>query len=323
MSQKEGKNGQKEEKDDNRSAKPPTQPSSEEYKTEGNRHNTTQNGRRQIKPVKIFGFLWNKNNQAQFQNMLTFLALGVAIWLAIVTYQVYKVAAGQVQSVKDAGDAAKQSAQIAQRTFVADTLYNYKTLQHQKIADNLSRISDSEKSKLAIDGFNNQKRSVDAQINQFNSANEPFLDIGYISNFSISEDKIAFKYVIDNLTNRPVKVLTTTRSVSTVPKKDTSKFLKDPFTGIPNPGINTMYVSTKDTSNKIVEGFTYTPPLKKSFIDEFNSGGNAFIYFVGKIDYINNVNNKRRRFEWVIQIYRSGKTDIAYSYIRIDNYDVK
>lgn len=51
-------------------------------------------------------------------------ALGVSLWLAIVTYKLYRIASGQFNSVKKAGDAAEKSAIIAQSTFTMTKQYN-------------------------------------------------------------------------------------------------------------------------------------------------------------------------------------------------------
>jgi predicted phage tail protein len=110
MAQKEQKKGNNEQQ----KQKPPTestrtQKTGAQNKTSYPKNTSDDRARQKSIFIRIGNALWGKNNQAQFQNIITLGALAISIWLAIVTYQVFKVAAGQAQSVVDAGETLQRS----------------------------------------------------------------------------------------------------------------------------------------------------------------------------------------------------------------------
>lgn len=73
--------------------------------------------------VNIVGYNENVNWQPIIANVISGCAVTVSLWLAIVTYRLYKIASGQFDSVKKAGDAAENSSIIAQKTFELNKQY--------------------------------------------------------------------------------------------------------------------------------------------------------------------------------------------------------
>jgi hypothetical protein len=181
--QEQGSNKQQERQSPTEAANPNKTKTKDKRKDSQN-SSTNGSGNKNIF-VRIGSTLWDKDNQPQFQNIITLIALGVAIWLAIVTYQVFEVAAGQSESVIKAGNASEKSAIIAKQTLDS-------TISFQKQSD----ISDAKKLKRDIDFINKQKAGIDAQIKAFQEtqknfeiANRPFISVGEMSCEGVTIEK--------------------------------------------------------------------------------------------------------------------------------------
>jgi len=230
-------------------------------------------------PIGVNLLSYNKkgNWQPTVAIIVSIFAVGVSVWLAIVTYRLYNIAADQAQSTKTA-------ATIADNTFKAAKFYNDSSLKIQE--------------KVFTKNDNRSKRSLDAQIaslketqKDFEIENRPYIQFQSIS---IDTLKIGVKPIIrasiGNLGKYPAKIFKVSVKVRIDPGK---ALLEKDFTGnemVSDPNViiannTTMNFNFLDKIPLSEDNFKYLTTGKESF---FISGKIYYINFLSKKKVINN-----------------------------------
>jgi hypothetical protein len=164
---------------------------------------------------KVRRWIKRENNKSGIANIIAFIALLIGAYLSYYTYQVFNLSQTQAQSVIDAGNAAKRSADIAQETLDSSISYQKQLATSQKISDKKSDKLDSIKNIHDNAIFNLQKKGVDKQIayiqetqKEFEIENRPFITLAnaIIDTPSIGQ-RLNYSAMIINSGKQPASII--------------------------------------------------------------------------------------------------------------------
>jgi len=212
----------------------------------------------------------------------------------------------------------------ARAAMTADSLAQV-AMNEQRVAKTQSDKADAEKEKRANNLFNLQKTSVGKQIEalqetqkQFVLGNDPILQFNQdTTKMKIKADgKIVFFYQITPLGSIPIRMTMFGFKVVVSSKNDSAKIINaaliDPklkmeatteyLSKIPT---NPKYIDMPDPNNAIRAGF-----LKGTYV----------LFFLGRVEYINYLNNKKRYYEYVAEL-KVTKGNFEFLFIKNTNYD--
>ena len=105
-----------------------------------------------------------------------------------------------------------------------------------------------------------------------------------------------------------------------VPKNDSTIFFKNPYTFFKKSDSDVI-------SEYIINGYPNdkhfkTQPLTKNDLDSFTMR-KRLVYFIGRADYINNLNGKKRRYDFIVKFDKMNKNGMDYWFVSNENYDIK
>jgi hypothetical protein len=246
--------------------------------------------------VNILSYHKHKEWAPIVANIVSCIAVGVSLWLAIVTYRLYRIAATQSNSVIKAGDAAQSSAITAKKTLDSAIIFNGKSIgEQEKIFIATKKYNDSSLyvQQKAIDGnaksseltFQRESKSLDLQDStlketqkEFDIENKPFISIANIRiDTNMIGKKFTLTYVFINNGKQPCQIID--GGVSFKP-------LDDPdFRDIPKVPQNTSPVNVYLSYNQFLPMTQKVDSVTtKSMFDLINSD-KIFFYVYGKIKY--------------------------------------
>jgi len=299
MSTEKEQDGKHQKKQNNTPPELPAQSEGDKKKSARERDYSANYSHRYGKVVKkIVLFVWQKDNQAQLQNIIAAIAVCVAIWLAVVTYQVYKLALGQANSVINTATAAKISADASTKS----ANLQKQALDSQISAKRQSDIADSKKLKRDTDFINKQEKGINAQINaiktnqsEFEIENRPFIEIGNITIDTPAVGKIMTSSAsIGNGGKQPAFIISAAYGfVSSFDSNYTS------MENIPaQPDIINDYLPNNETIP--IQSSADIPISQMAF--DYVNGKKLYVYFRGKIKYRGLVKNKIYKFKFIYRI---------------------
>jgi hypothetical protein len=247
----------------------------------------------------------------------------IAVWgvvvnaiLALFTFLLFML-------TRDSTISATKSANAA---VTADSIARIE-LDSQKSAKKQSDAAEAVKQKRADDLFNLQKTSVGKQIEslketqrQFTLGNDPVLQFNQdTTRMRIKADrKIVFFYQITPLGSIPIKMNRFGFRAVVSNKGDSAKIIK---AALMRPNLKmeetTEYLSKVPTNPKYID----IPDPNNAIRTEFLKG-NYVLFFFGRVEYINYLNNKKRYYDYVAEL-KSAKGNLEFSFIKNINYDIK
>lgn len=188
--------------------------------------------------------------------------------------------------------------------------------QSGKTAAEIARETLKETKKYDSISLKKQKEAFDRQIKVFNIENEPYLEVADWDTIQMNDGQhMRFIFRIAALGNRPVQGVTESYNLVPVPYFDTLKFIKKPFSYLRKPNKSFNYFTKEKPASAGLESVSPVYSIKAAY-----QGRLSNLYLVGRIEYINYVNNKKRKYEFVIKFaYFNGKTH--YSYLVNNNTD--
>ncbi|WP_183575414.1 hypothetical protein HDF18_15935 [Mucilaginibacter sp. X5P1] len=276
---------------------------------------------------RIITFLSNKNNQTLISNCVSIGMLIVTAVLAWYTFKLFEQATTQTAASAKSANAAAASVTIAQQTFIADTIYNNKSIKSQVVAIRKAHIADSIKAIKDSLTFDLQKQGLQGQIaslietrKDFEKENQPYLVAKELQNPIFKAGSIvSFDYSLFNYGKQPVKIIKMGSTLEFVPKQDSVSFLKNPFSYLTN---------WQDVSEYVANGYPRKEFFKQKELMSSSTeyafyNGIYTIYLIGRCDYINNINEKERRYDYLIKISYTKEYGELWSFIYNENYDIK
>jgi len=256
--------------------------------------------------------------QPRIANIIAGLATIISLGLAIFTYRLYRIAA-------DDSKTASNAATTAQKTLDATRNYDSISLTKQQIT--LDRAKEDADKREKSDGENSarQERSVESQIEffkrareQFEIDNEPYLQIGGFSRIVLKDGEPAsFYYKIFNNGSHPVKAIKMQVELDFIPIRDSSDFVTNPYKEIVPFFPMDEYFSKETPTDKF---YTGNPALPSGMMEKLRVG-RMIMFFFGRLEYFNYINNKKRIYEFVIQFKAPNESQLDVRNIRTINKD--
>lgn len=158
--------------------------------------------------------------------------------------------------------------------------------------------------------LNAQIKSLNEAYIQFQKDNEPYIQVRFLKNIILTGGKpISFDYSIYNYGKYPAQAISGNDQMEYVERKDSIKFMKDPFKHLGKLNNVSMYITMQ---NPILAGFMLGGELPNEYYNRYKSG-ELLLYYISKLYYRNLINNKKRVFYTVIQfIHIQGISDSLY-----------
>lgn len=275
-----------------------------------NTHRTSWHGK-VLKPA--WGFIKHRENQNKVANIIAFIALIIGGLLAYWTYGVFNLAQIQSQSVIEAGNAAKQSANIAQRTLDSTNAFNRRIFKLQRDA-NISSDSTIKSTLAQTKAYNdkllNAQKDVLAETkndaikkdkrdsanlaetkNQFQTENAPFLEIVNTTTIPKIEKNlpIAIKFNFFNHSKLPAQVITCKSRLDWSQLENVTHSKKEFF-----PQIKTNFYIANGVSQEMTCQVDSVP----SFVVKGYNEGWEYIFLTGSCEYIDPVTKKHLIFSF-------------------------
>lgn len=249
-------------------------------------------------------FFLNRDNQPIIANLISFFMFGATVWLVFYTIGLFHKTSIQAK-------AAMSADSIAQ-------------IQLDSMRSSKRQSDKADAAKLGRDMLfaNKQKRGIDAQIKAFKETkkdfeieNQSYLTADIVEKVSIKENEpIVANFQVSNYGKPPIQLISSGQRMQFLPIAANAKFLKNPMSYLRRIESRTDYIGNGHPLPGIFSsGVAYT----KDRYEEYIKGG-ELLYLIGRYSYINNINNKVRNYDFVIQIVDGG-----YIYIHNKNYDVK
>jgi hypothetical protein len=251
---------------------------------------------------RVVAFFGNDAKQPNVANIISLGMLFVTAFLAYYTYSVFNQTTKQTKAATDAAKAAGVSATVAQQTLNADTLYNNKTLNAQKIQSDTSDSLNKRSEKRQGLQFGLQQKSLSQQITSLNETqkefeieNRPLVQILDFRFDSLEANHhMILKYDFINYGKQPVKCLGNIVQVCTETKNKKPNIISN------NWIVSKMgsYLSGNATSqDSWKSNDTCTQIGVKSFKD-----GKYGIYLIGTFSFINTVTFTKSEYKYSYRI---------------------
>ncbi len=286
----------------------PATPSNRRNQTSRNSATGTHSRKKQNTIVEIVSIpnideteVKEANRIAARANEIALKSIRVNVFLALVTVILAGAAIIQYR-------ASLSAAQTAYATFVADTIYNYQNIRHQKTTDSLSKISDSIKNKHDSSVFQLQIASLQETQREFSKANEAYLQISNFDMGKFKADVPIISYDISNISKQPVKTISGYRASFVDPDdKEVIKKIKI-YESKKEPFINeTLYI----TEQPHAQSYYMPNGVDKKFADAVERL-KFKIYLYGKIKYQNLVTEKYGMYAFCVEIETNGNYRMIY-----------
>lgn len=227
------------------------------------------------------------------------------VFMTYITYTSNGISKASVDTADKALKEAKRSNDLAEKNY--------------SISSNSLAISDSinrENLKLTRESVTKQIEALTESQKQFEKTNKPYLQLRDFKITTLEENKpLKFQYVLQNLGSYPARIIDTEVGYF-VDFKDSSD----------NPYSRNLIRKHDTSENYIIKEAPFSQYFNtESPISVFHyenlKNKKSFVYFFGDIIYISEVNNKKRKCQFYIQIYPPPSQE--YKVIYIKNIDLE
>ena len=209
-------------------------------------------------------------------------------------------------------NSSKTAAQIAK-----ETLDSAKSYQRQAVKTHQTEIEKNDG--IETEKFKRDTATLNLQNFRYIQEHEPYIKVVVDTIYSKDSTEYRIEFTTIPSSETPIGIISETETVQVVPDQDTIMFLKNPFKNLPKVEKSNSYLFKNNIKPQKMDVF-YEGALMYRAIKSKRTMGFQF-YFFGKIIYKNFVNNKKRLYEFVINVSYQ-KNDFGYYYAINSNKDL-